>query len=290
MDYLRRQAEQIRAQDPLVRRDSPDAVHQLRVGARRMRSALQAYGKVIDRSATRSLTGELKWLGGVLSEARDSEVIEQHLIEAISELPGELVMGPVASQVTRSLSRRRSDGQAAAIAALDSDRYLALHDAIDTLLDEPPLRKGAGRPAHRELPRHMGRAWRRVAKRMAVAEALEPGPERDHALHEVRKAAKRLRYAAEVAAPAAGKRARRLRKRAKSVTTQLGDHQDAVVAKAVIRRLAVAAHLDGGNAFTFGVLHGVESERAVTAERALPRAWKRLATPAVTRWLGIGKS
>ena len=40
-----------------------------------MRSALQTYGRVVDRSATRELTDELKWLGGVLGEARDLEVL-----------------------------------------------------------------------------------------------------------------------------------------------------------------------------------------------------------------------
>ena len=54
--YLREQAEAIAWGDPAVRQDAPDAVHQMRVATRRMRSALQAYGRVIDRSATRELT------------------------------------------------------------------------------------------------------------------------------------------------------------------------------------------------------------------------------------------
>jgi CHAD domain-containing protein len=287
LEYVRAQAEQIRAQDPLVRRDAPDAVHQLRVGARRMRSALQAYGKIIDRRATRVLTDELKWVGGELSEARDAEVIEERLVEVINGLPEELVMGPVAAHITRTLARRRSDGQAAAIAALDSDRYLALHDAIDALLDEPPLTKRAKRSAHRELPRQMGRAWRRLDKRKTAAEALDAGPEHDVALHEVRKAGKRLRYAAEIAEPALGKPANRLKKRAKKIHKQLGDHQDAVVAKAAIRELAIQAHLDGGNGFTFGVLHGLESERAADAERMLPPSWEKLNKRAIAKWLEV---
>lgn len=287
LEYVREQALQIRAQDPLVRRDAPDAVHQLRVAARRMRSALQAYGKVIDRGATRALTDELKWIGGELSAARDAEVIEERLTELVDGLPGELVMGPVAAHVTRSLARRRSDGQAAAMTALDSDRYLALHDAMDALLDDPPLTPRATRSARRELPRQMGRAWRRLDKRMAAAEALEPGPARDTALHETRKAGKRLRYAAEIAQPAVGRPAQRLKRRAKAVHKQLGDHQDAVVAKAVIRDLAVQAHLDGGNGFTYGILHGLESERAARAERGLPRTWRALNKANVTKWLRV---
>jgi len=276
LDYVRRQAERIRAEDPLVRRDAPDALHQLRVATRRLRSALQVYGKVLDRDATRSLTDELKWVGGELSGARDAEVIEERLTGVVAGLPDELVMGPVSVHITRTLARRRADGQATAIDALDSDRYLALHDAIDAFLEDPPLTGRATRAARRELPRQTARAWRRLDKRMTAAEALEPGHERDTALHEVRKAGKRLRYAAEIAEPAVGKRAKRVRKHAKKLHKQLGDHQDAVVARAVIRELAVQAHLEGGNGFTFGILHELERERASGAERALPRTWKKL--------------
>jgi inorganic triphosphatase YgiF len=217
LDYLREQADQIRAQDALVRRDAPDAVHQMRVAARRMRSALQAYGKIIERQATRGLTDELTWLGAQLSTARDSEVIEQRLTDVLHRLPEELVMGPVAAQITRTTQRRRSEGQAAALAALDSDRYLALHGAIDSLLAAPPLTKRAPRRAGRELPRHIGRAWRRLARRMRAAEALDAGSQRDTALHETRKAGKRLRHAGEVAEPVVGKPAKRLKRRAKKV-------------------------------------------------------------------------
>ena len=73
--YLREQAEAIVWGDPAVRQDAPDAVHAMRVATRRMRSALQAYGRVIDRAATRELTEELKWLAGVLGDARDLEVL-----------------------------------------------------------------------------------------------------------------------------------------------------------------------------------------------------------------------
>jgi CHAD domain-containing protein len=285
LDYLREQAERLRAQDPLVRRDAPDAVHQTRVAARRMRSALQAYGKIIDRKATRGLTDELKWVGGELSTARDSEVIEERLTEVLTELPEELVMGPVSAQVTRTMQRSRSQGQAAALAALDSDRYLALHDAIDALLSDPPLTRRAKRPARRELPRQMGRAWRRLAKRMRAAESLDAGQERNTALHETRKAGKRLRYAAEIAGPAVGKPAKRLKRRAKTVHKLLGDHQDAVVARPVIRELAAQAHLDGGNGFTFGILHRLETNRADQAEQDLPHAWKKLRKPKNTKWL-----
>jgi CHAD domain-containing protein len=78
-----------------VRQDVPDAVHKMRVASRRMRSALQAYRRIVDRSATRELTEELKWLAGVLGDARDLEVLHARFTRAVQGLPVELVVGPV---------------------------------------------------------------------------------------------------------------------------------------------------------------------------------------------------
>jgi CHAD domain-containing protein len=54
--YLRDQVAAISRYDPLVRRDEPDAVHQMRVATRRARSALQAFGTIIDREAVVSFS------------------------------------------------------------------------------------------------------------------------------------------------------------------------------------------------------------------------------------------
>jgi hypothetical protein len=53
----------------------------------------------------------------------------------------------------------------------------------------------------------------------------------------------------------------------------------------MLRELAAQAHLDGGNGFTFGLLHGTETRRAQDAERQLPAAWRRLGKAKNTRWL-----
>ena len=111
---------------------------------------------------------------------------------------------------------------------------------------------------------------------MAAVEQQPAGEQRDLALHETRKAAKRLRYATEAAEPAVGKPAKRLRKRLKPVQKLLGDHQDTVVARPVLRELGAQAHLDGGNGFTFGLMHGTEAARAERAEQRLPDRWKRM--------------
>ena len=283
--YLRIQADQLRKYDPMVRRDLPDAVHQMRVAARRMRSALQAFGRIIDRDRTRGITGELKWLAGELAAARDTEVMAQRCEAMLTELPDDLVLGPVSASMTRTFERRQREARVVALAALDSDRYLALHNAIDALLADPPLTRAASRPGRRELPASVARAYRRMKSRMRQAAAQPAGAQRDPALHETRKVAKRLRYATEAVIPTMGKPAERLRRRLKKVQKLLGEHQDAVVARPVLRELAVQAHLDGGNGFTYGLMHAAESARAAHAERTLPASWKRMRKPKNTTWL-----
>jgi CHAD domain-containing protein len=283
--YLDAQARQLRRYDPLVRRDAPDAVHQMRVAARRMRSALQAFGRVIDREATRELTTELKWVAGELGAARDGEVMAQRVTQLLTQLPDDLKFGPVDASVTRAFERRGAQARAGGLAALDSDRYLALHDRIDALLTDPPLTARARRKAKRELPHSVRRAYHRVESRMALAQRQPAGPDRDHALHEMRKATKRLRYAAEAVEPTHPGPAARLSKRLKSVQSLLGDHQDAAVLRPVLRELAARAHLESTNGFTYGLLYAAEDARAQQAEQDLPQAWKRLHKRKNTAWL-----
>jgi CHAD domain-containing protein len=274
--YLREQAEAIVWGDPAVRQDVPDAVHGMRVATRRLRSALQAYGRVVDRAATRELSGELKWLAGVLGNARDLEVLHSRLTQAVAEMPAESVVGPVQARLTRYFAGRQADARSALIAALDSDRYLALLGAIDGLLADPPLTRLARGRARRELPAMVERAHRRVAQHVEVAEGLTSGDERDAQWHEARKAAKRLRYAAEAAAPALGKPADRLVKRVKQVQELLGDHQDAVVARPVLREIGMVAHLEGENGFTYGLLHQLQTDIGRLSEGEITQAWRDL--------------
>ncbi|MGH3939072.1 MAG: CHAD domain-containing protein [Pseudonocardiaceae bacterium] len=283
--YIGRHAEEILRYDPLVRQQVPDALHQMRVATRRIRSVLQVFGKVIDQDRARRLIGELKWLGDVLGPARDLEVLQERFEEATAAQPAEEVVGPIQQRFTRYFARREAEAAADVQAALDDPRYFALLNDLDTLLSDPPLTRRGRRRARRELPRLINRIDNKVTRRMRHADQQRPGSTREVALHEVRKAAKRLRYATEVTIPVFGKPARRFRKRIKTVQQLLGEHHDAVVSRPVLREIAMQAHLDGENGYTFGILHGQQSEVISRLEDALPRARHRLAARKQRRWL-----
>jgi CHAD domain-containing protein len=284
LDYLRQQAARLQALDPLVRGDEPDSVHQMRVTARRLRSTLQSFGQVIPRSRTTELIAGLKWLGVVLGEARDAEVLAGRLDRNLRETPAELVLGPVQARVQGHFAPVHAAAREAVLAALDSERYFALLDALGELLDSPPLTAVAARPAGRTLPAEARHAYRRTARRIQRARRARPGQDADVAYHEARKAAKRARYAGEAVSPALGKQARRFTKQMKQVQTVLGDHQDAVVARGVDRELGVSAYLAGENAFSYGLLYERETERADRLKKQANAVWAHRARPHFRRW------
>ncbi|MFI8904920.1 CYTH and CHAD domain-containing protein [Streptomyces albidoflavus] len=264
------------ALDTDVRRDLPDSVHQLRVATRRLRSAFKTYRKVLDRAVTDPVGEELKWLAGELAPARDNEVLTARLAHLLDTTDTTLVLGPAPARLRLHSTPRAAEARDRVRAALDSPRHLALLTALARLATDPPLRPAAHRPARKVLPAALARDHRRLATRLDAALALPPGPGRDHALHQARKAAKRARYAAEAARPALGKPAKRYRKHVKAVQQLLGVHQDSVVAREALRQLAVEAHGAGESAFTWGLLYGTEQARAEAAERELPGVWAKV--------------
>jgi CHAD domain-containing protein len=167
-------------------------------------------------------------------------------------------------------SRRRLLG------VLDSARYLALLDALDVFVAEPPLRTAAeGKPA-KVLAKAVRRDFGKVSDLVEQALQAPPGHDRDEGLHEARKKAKRTRYAAETATPAIGGPAKALAKSMKSLQSLLGEHQDSVMARQTLRELSAVAHAAGESAFTYGLLYGREERRAEVVEQEVPAAWERI--------------
>ncbi|WP_433269464.1 CHAD domain-containing protein [Actinosynnema sp. CS-041913] len=270
--YLREQADALKHYDPKVRRQEHDAVHQMRVATRRMRSALQAFGKIVERDRTRALTDELKWIAGVLGDARDAEVMRAGFEEHVAKLDPDLVLGTVSAELTRHFAPLEATAHESATTAMESRRYFALLDAVDALIADPPLTPLAATKAKKTLPPLVEKAYRRLAASAGNAHD-------DESLHDSRKAAKRLRYAVETVEPVFGKSATKYRKRLKDLQTLLGDHQDSVVARPVLRELGGQAHRDGGNGFTFGLLYGMELAKAARVEERFPEVWAGLGTP-----------
>jgi CHAD domain-containing protein len=258
-----------------VRSGEPRAVHRMRVAARRLRSSLQTCQPLF-AVRTDALRDELRWLGRVLGDARDAQVLRERLRHLVSIQPPELVMGPVAVLVDDELSAAEQRGRAHALEALEDTRYLRLLDDLAALVRDLPLAEEADRPAAEVLPHLVRRDARRLRRAVRDARSAPPGQAHDAALHEARKKAKRLRYAAELAVPAVGKRAKKLASAAKRVQQALGEHQDTVVSRRFLREHGARTHAEGMNGFTLGRFHAIEEARAMAATRDFERAWTRV--------------
>jgi CHAD domain-containing protein len=263
--YVSEQCEQITHGDLALRLGEPQ-VHSTRVAIRRLRSTLRIYADLLDPEPSRRLEDELVWWAGLLGEVRDREVLAARLAEQVAALPAELVLGPVAADVAATLSQERAEHLRRVTAELAGPRLLALLEALARWRTEPPLLERASAPV--DAVRDYVRAADKKARRRLRHAGREPeGPEQEEQLHRARKAAKRSRYAAELAEPVWPGAERRVR-RAKEVQTVLGEHQDSVVTGAFLLRAGAAAGTRRGrNGFTYGLLLGAERERAARARR-----------------------
>jgi CHAD domain-containing protein len=178
--------------------------------------------------------------------------------------PEELVLGPVAARLQQTELKEVRTGLDRARLTLSEPRYLRLLDDLHAFLADPPFTPGAEEPLRPVLRDTTQRSVKRLRRRLKTARQAE-GAARTEALHEVRKAAKRARYAAEVGKGELA-HVKALASSAKEIQQVLGELQDTVVTREQCRRLGIVAAAAGENSFTYGLLHGLEAGRAARAE------------------------
>jgi len=260
------QVEQLLVWDRAVRADVYDSVHQMRVTTRKIRSLLQSAEGAFGLTDDAWILDELRQLAAVLGVARDAEVLAERYEKALDEMPDELVRGPVRERLVDGAKRQYESGLRRSVIAMRSQRYFRLLDALEGLAAaEPPPAPPGEEPAELTIDSAY-RKIRKAAKKAADAE----NPDRDEALHRIRKGAKRLRYTA--AATGADK----VSDRAKTIQSLLGDHQDSVVSRTHLSEQAEAAHAAGEDTFTYGLLFQQEDDLAKRSREQLDAALKKL--------------
>lgn len=268
----RRLAEQVAE---LVRRDGrirpgrDGDVHQARVACRKLRSALATYRPLLDPEVTEPLRAELRWLGAALGSARDARVVRDRLTVLVGEEDD--VVGPVQQRLEASYDEIRAAAVVEVAAMLESTRRRDLLVALQRLVSNPPWTDLAGESARDVVPGLVRQDWRRLRRRV---EALDRAEDRDRAFHDVRKAAKRLRYAAESLEPVWGGDAKRLGKAAQRITALLGERQDTVMSRADLVALSAGAVEAGESSLTYARLHAREQQRAGELDLAFEDAWR----------------
>ncbi len=250
--FVADQLVEIMAHDPGTRlgADAED-LHKHRVAIRRLRAVLRE----------EPLRTELRWIGGSLGAVRDLDVlIEHYTTEAASLEPDERV---AFRPILLRLSRRRAAARRGLSEALDSERYFDLLDALEAV----PAELDPAGTAHAEALSQLRKLRKEVRRAGRTPE--------DAPLHELRKRAKRIRYAAERAAAAGDDSLTELGSRAKALQDVLGVHQDAVVGEETLRGLATDV-IRPAQALAIGRLVERERGRKAAARAQWWDVWRKL--------------
>jgi CHAD domain-containing protein len=182
-----------------------------------------------------------------------------------------------------TLQRASATALSAAREALESDRYLRLLARLNDLVVSPPWRPKATKPIAKSYLPRVEHDWKRLSERVAAARQVDDPAARAAALHEGRKAAKRLRYAMEPLVPVIGKPAKRSVRDAKDLQSLLGEHHDAVVARGAAKQLANAAPTEEESSALVAVQE-LEDRRLAAGEAELDGVWKRIKAKKRRRW------
>jgi len=270
------------AHDPGVRLGGDDEdVHQARVATRRLRSDLATFRPLLDEVWVAEVRSELGWLADELGAVRDADVLLARLRRQAEQLGKADALA--AATLLRSLDAERAQARSRAGEALQTPRYTTLLDRLVVAGAAPPLTEAADQRADEAVPSLVVRSWRHLAK--AVDQVGEDSP--DELLHEVRKKAKRCRYACEAVVAVVGRDAKQMGAAVAGVQEVLGDLQDAAVAELWLRSHAIGLTGAGAasRAFSAGLLTGVQHQAATAARDDWRSAWKTASAKKLRTWL-----
>lgn len=247
-------------EDLLLATRTPEPLHQARVALRRLRSAFTIFRPMLGTSGT-ALREELRWLAGSLGDARDLDVLLpraprgplQDRIRAGREAAYDALAGTLASDRARALM-------------LDLAEWVGGGD----WLSDPDTRAMRDSDAQDFAAAALSRFRRKVKKGGRDLAHLE-----DEARHELRKDAKKLRYAADFFAPLFAGDRRKGRRRFGAALADFQDHlgalNDLAAAPLVLGRLGLA-DMPGAADLADAVDRAPLLAAAENAHRALVRA------------------
>ena len=286
---LRAIGERMSRLEPAMLADEPDAVHQVRTNVRRLRSLLGAYGSLFDPAVTTGLRRRYRTFGRELGVVRDLEVrvqvAERAIEEAVEE--GQLTDAAERDAVQARLidAERASHGIAhARLAERErSPRAVARRDALELFLADPPFTAIAAEPAVDVLGALLELEARRAVRRADRIDRAGKVEKADtEALHAIRKAGRRLRYAAEAVSMEPVElfdgHAQALASSGDDIHDLLGDHRDEVLFAEHVRRTAAHAAHDGAPVVAYEQLAAAADKRAAAKVHHLPKVIRDLRT------------
>ena len=225
----------------------PEGIHQIRVGLRRLRAALSAFGDAFRAPALEELRERAKTLADVFGETRELDVFALELLAPIEELPNK---PPGLPQLRLALDEIRRECWDRAAELVRSDEFTGFLLDLALAVETRVWRDGATSDKFDEflrsaqalgtesLERCLKKAIRR-AKRLAELDTEQR--------HRLRIELKRLRYTAEFFAPLfPGKAVTTFLERLSKLQDLFGTMNDAATAAHILRRINEHAGARGG--------------------------------------------
>lgn len=261
-------------------------LHRMRVATRRMRAAWRLFGDAYRPKAERRYVRELRSVAASLGAVRDLDVLLENLAAYVAVHPAEEAeaLEPLAAawHAEREAARRRM------VAMLDSAAYRHFVEDYLRFVDT----EGAGaRPVEATQPSRVrdtatSRIWGAYEQVRAYDATLAWADVAT--IHQLRIAAKRLRYALEFFREVLGPEAGPLIDRVTRLQDHLGLLNDADVAARLAREFLVgsAARLSPQTIEAVGRYLGARDRDVARLRRSLPAAWRPLAAESFRRALG----
>ena len=237
--------------EPMAMADELDAVHRLRTTVRRLRSVLAVYGSLFDAAEVDEVRRRYRKLGRRLGRVRDLEVRLQVADEALQDAAASADFDPAAlAQVMADIDAETTASHQLAHQGFEHQRRSGARRrraALDDLIAHARSQSQAheARPAvsttRAVLGALLAREARRAVRRASGVDATSTPAQ----LHAVRRAGRRLRYAAEALAEGPGETfgapAQRLAAAGEQVQDVLGDHRDQLMLAEYLRSSAAVA-------------------------------------------------
>lgn len=256
----------------LLSTGAAEAVHQIRVALRRLRSAMSLFGPLIADPETDALKDELRWLLQQLGPARDTDVFLSEIIEpVVAVFSGE----PALAALHQAITDENTEHYRTAHTALYSPRFTALllnlgrwiegGDWLASTSDEAsPLNRPIESLAASMLERR-DKKLRKGGRKLHKLSAEDR--------HAVRLLGKKLRYALEFFAPLyPDKRGRKTLEALSNLQERLGVLNDIATAE---RRLNARLEQAGGNhhGWASGLVVGWHSAQARKLVKLAEEEW-----------------
>ena len=263
----------------------PECLHQMRVAARRLRSALRVFEDALPERRVKAIIKGLRWIGNALGSVRDLDVYLMDIEKRIQSVTPDCRQA--LDHYLQHLHEQHDKARATLLKALDSRRYARFVERVLRFLETGPPKRAKAPLANEPATAIAGHMIERQLKKVLRAGRFLKPSSPDAELHSLRIRFKRLRYAAEFFTDLYGGPVKKLARAAKRFQSLLGDHQDAVVAQEMIREYAGSAR---GNSkairelnFALGQLMILEAQSAHEHRKTFFERWNDFDTKSTRR-------